>query len=115
SKRVWSARLCADWPRRGTHARLRRHDRRIMPCPRTPAGGTTQEGRGISTGRPMTPRPNLPRIARMTDTAAGAVLRGAIAIYRAVISPLLGPRCRFHPSCSVYGLEAIARHGALAG
>lgn len=40
-----------------------------------------------------------------------AVLRG----YRYVISPMLGPRCRFYPSCSEYAIEAIERHGAGTG
>ena len=35
--------------------------------------------------------------------------------YRWFISPVLGPRCRYWPSCSEYGLEAIERHGTLAG
>lgn len=39
----------------------------------------------------------------------------AIRFYRAAISPLLGPRCRFYPSCSTYALEAISRHGAARG
>ncbi|TNG95809.1 membrane protein insertion efficiency factor YidD [Testudinibacter sp. TR-2022] len=35
--------------------------------------------------------------------------------YRLIISPMLGPRCRFNPTCSQYGLEAIQTHGALKG
>jgi hypothetical protein len=40
-----------------------------------------------------------------------ALIRG----YRRWISPALPPACRFHPSCSEYALEAIARHGAVRG
>src|SRR6202042_3017794 len=35
--------------------------------------------------------------------------------YRRLVSPLLGPRCRFYPSCSAYALEAVQVHGALRG
>ncbi|MEJ0099556.1 MAG: membrane protein insertion efficiency factor YidD [Pseudomonadota bacterium] len=35
--------------------------------------------------------------------------------YQLLISPHLGQCCRFHPSCSCYAQEAIARHGALKG
>jgi putative membrane protein insertion efficiency factor len=38
-----------------------------------------------------------------------------IRAYRALVSPLLGTRCRFYPSCSEYTYEAIARHGFLKG
>jgi uncharacterized protein len=38
-----------------------------------------------------------------------------IRLYQLVISPLLGPRCRFYPSCSAYAVEALTRHGALRG
>jgi uncharacterized protein len=35
--------------------------------------------------------------------------------YRRFVSPLLGQRCRFYPSCSAYALEAVQVHGALRG
>jgi putative membrane protein insertion efficiency factor len=38
-----------------------------------------------------------------------------IALYRALVSPLLGPRCRFYPSCSEYGAQALARFGLMKG
>ncbi|GAA1742227.1 membrane protein insertion efficiency factor YidD [Microbacterium foliorum] len=38
-----------------------------------------------------------------------------IKIYRLIISPLYGNVCRYYPSCSAYGLEAITVHGALKG
>ena len=44
-----------------------------------------------------------------------AVLIALIAVYRYCVSPLLGPNCRFHPSCSCYSHEAIERYGALRG
>lgn len=35
--------------------------------------------------------------------------------YQLLISPLLPPRCRFHPSCSHYAIAALQEHGALYG
>jgi uncharacterized protein len=43
------------------------------------------------------------------------VLRILIRAYQLVLSPLLGPRCRFYPSCSHYAIEAIETHGAWRG
>ena len=47
------------------------------------------------------------------------IAAGAIAIYRAVISPVIhsinGPACRFEPSCSEYAREAIAEYGIVRG
>ena len=45
----------------------------------------------------------------------GALLRGLIRLYQLFVSPLLGPQCRYWPSCSDYAAEAIATHGALGG
>ena len=56
-----------------------------------------------SPGRPAAP-----------PSAAARVLLLVIGTYRRFISPMLGPRCRFEPSCSAYALEAVRVHGATA-
>jgi uncharacterized protein len=38
-----------------------------------------------------------------------------IRFYQFVISPFLGSRCRFHPSCSDFALEALSRYGLVKG
>lgn len=38
-----------------------------------------------------------------------------IRAYRLVLSPWVGMHCRYHPTCSAYALEALARHGAFRG
>jgi hypothetical protein len=43
------------------------------------------------------------------------VLRGLIRFYQTCISPMIAPHCRFHPTCSEYGLEALEKHGAAQG
>ncbi|MCY4360431.1 membrane protein insertion efficiency factor YidD [Candidatus Synechococcus spongiarum] len=44
-----------------------------------------------------------------------APLIGLIGLYQRFVSPLLGPRCRFSPSCSAYAMEALDRHGLWRG
>ena len=43
------------------------------------------------------------------------LLRALVRAYRYLISPLLPPACRFHPSCSAYAEEALKLHGPLRG
>jgi putative membrane protein insertion efficiency factor len=38
-----------------------------------------------------------------------------IRAYQLAVSPILGPSCRFHPSCSQYAYQAILRHGPFSG
>ncbi len=50
-------------------------------------------------------------IRKMAVTILSLPIRG----YRYLLSPLLGPSCRFHPTCSQYCLQALEKHGPLAG
>tara|TARA_B100000700_G_scaffold67625_1_gene74803 strand:- start:1109 stop:1348 length:240 start_codon:yes stop_codon:yes gene_type:complete len=49
------------------------------------------------------------------NKAIAFVFVGLIAVYQKWISPLFGPRCRFIPSCSAYGIEAVTKHGPWRG
>ena len=55
----------------------------------------------------------------MTQPEAHGMTRratiGLIRLYQLTLSPLLGPACRYEPSCSRYAIEAIERHGVLRG
>lgn len=43
------------------------------------------------------------------------ILIALVKAYRATISPMLGDVCKYYPSCSAYGLEALHTHGAVKG
>ncbi len=43
------------------------------------------------------------------------ILVTLIRIYQWTIGPVIGASCRFYPSCSHYGVEALQKHGALKG
>jgi putative membrane protein insertion efficiency factor len=44
-----------------------------------------------------------------------ALLIGLIALYQRLISPLIGQRCRFEPSCSRYAVACLESHGVVRG
>ena len=44
-----------------------------------------------------------------------AALIGVVKAYRLLLSPWLGSACRFEPTCSVYAIGALERHGSAAG
>lgn len=48
------------------------------------------------------------------SAAARALILG-VRGYQVFLGPLLGGHCRFTPSCSFYGIEALTRHGAWRG
>jgi len=51
----------------------------------------------------------------MWRDAPRRALIGLVKGYRLLLSPWLGSSCRFEPTCSLYALGALQRHGALAG
>jgi uncharacterized protein len=54
-------------------------------------------------------------LARWIWTAPSKLLVAGVRVYQWTLRPLLGPRCRFHPSCSEYFIGAVHKYGALSG
>jgi len=51
----------------------------------------------------------------MINRIFSGIFIGLIKIYQFTLSPFLGKQCRFVPTCSQYGIEAIKKYGALKG
>jgi len=54
-------------------------------------------------------------IIELLSAAIVFALSLLIRAYQAIVSPILGPCCRFHPSCSEYAIEALKVHGVFCG
>jgi putative membrane protein insertion efficiency factor len=52
---------------------------------------------------------------KRVDRVIASILRLIVRGYQLLLSPILPISCRYHPSCSCYAAEALARHGAFAG
>ena len=63
----------------------------------------------------MTADVSMATVVRVASMAPRLVLVGAIRGYQLFISTMLGPRCKYYPSCSTYGLQAVQTHGAAKG
>ena len=57
----------------------------------------------------------LERFIALPGLLIRQILLALIQIYRYAISPFLGQRCRFYPSCSAYAAQALTKHGVLKG
>ena len=55
------------------------------------------------------------RRVRYRGRAVKYLLIGLLRSYRALVSPLYGQVCRYHPSCSAYALDAVTEHGSIRG
>ncbi|MFQ5635747.1 MAG: membrane protein insertion efficiency factor YidD [Gammaproteobacteria bacterium] len=52
---------------------------------------------------------------RNRSTPAAAVAAACVRAYQLLVSPVLGSRCRFHPTCSEYSRIALRRFGVMRG
>lgn len=52
---------------------------------------------------------------RTVGTYLAMPLIALVRIYQLLVSPLLGPSCKFYPSCSAYAVTALRRHGPIRG
>jgi uncharacterized protein len=57
----------------------------------------------------------LPTAVRWMINAPAFVLVTLVRLYQWLLSPLLGQRCRFYPSCSEYFIGAVRKYGAISG
>ncbi|WP_363321994.1 membrane protein insertion efficiency factor YidD [uncultured Serinicoccus sp.] len=71
-----------------------------------PSGGTGEQLRDVHRGG-VGPGERCSVLARP--------LVWMVRIYQWTVSPLLGPVCRYYPSCSAYGVTALERHGPVRG
>jgi putative membrane protein insertion efficiency factor len=54
-------------------------------------------------------------ILKLVKRLSSALFIGLIKLYQITLSPILGASCRFTPTCSHYGVEAIKKHGPFKG
>ncbi len=52
---------------------------------------------------------------RLIDKVFSLLFLGIIKLYQLLLSPLLGASCRYTPTCSAYGIEAIKKYGPFKG
>ncbi|MGH2547531.1 MAG: membrane protein insertion efficiency factor YidD [Actinomycetota bacterium] len=58
---------------------------------------------------------SIHRLLWLAGAPARGVLVGTLLLYRATVGRVAAGRCRFHPTCSAYALEAVRTHGAVKG
>ncbi len=54
-------------------------------------------------------------VLRVVLRIPAQLLIGVVRLYQWLISPMLGRRCRFEPSCSVYFIESVRKYGVIRG
>jgi putative membrane protein insertion efficiency factor len=75
---------------------------------------TRGEAAGVTTGGSPARRA-LKRALTLAVRSPALLLIGFFRLWQLLVSPLYGQTCRFYPSCSAYGVEAVRVHGAVRG
>lgn len=57
----------------------------------------------------------MTRVAWLIGTPFRLAILAVLGVYRGTVGQLAGGRCRFHPTCSAYAIEAVHTHGAMRG
>ena len=57
----------------------------------------------------------MKRICSFVRSLVSKILIGLIKLYQVTLSPFIGRSCRYTPTCSNYGIEAIQKHGPIKG
>ena len=57
----------------------------------------------------------MSRVLSAVNAGLNAVFIGLIRVYQYTLSPMLGQRCKYYPSCSNYAIGALREHGVLRG
>ncbi|HOW16100.1 MAG TPA: membrane protein insertion efficiency factor YidD [bacterium] len=54
-------------------------------------------------------------LLKKLDKAISSIMVVLIKIYKVSLSPLFGNNCRFYPTCSEYGVQALKKYGSMTG
>lgn len=90
-----------------------RHD--LLPDPPTSTDDVPATSSTPTPTEERAPRHGIGRVLFLLGTPLRWLLIALVALYRRVISPVLPPTCRYHPSCSAYTLQALQVHGVVKG
>ena len=83
--------------------------------PTGPVGEPLEPLASGAADEPRASRSVLRRVLSVPGLLVRTVLLALLWVYRNTISPMRGPTCRYHPSCSAYAVEALHVHGAAKG
>ena len=80
-----------------------------------PSQGLTFETAEMKEPKSLLVQPRVNRTEQAKTTKFGSFLLSSVRFFQKQVSPIDGPRCRFSPTCSQFGYEAVHDHGPTLG